>query len=277
MTSAPSFTPLRSAAERARIKRRIQRRARERGAVMFIVAMTLTLLGAMGIYALNMATSEVKASGYLRQNTQTHYVSEWAVMGAAEALTLDAQHLQLAISANGTLPGITNMKMNCPSITPAVPATASPAARSCLMFWSSDLLSTSYGSGALFNPLAGAPFIEPYTAASAAAALDTNVGDLGLNLSPDFFIEFTDLTPIAPPAGVGTGPGQVAQCSYLVTVTGTGVTPMGGGPSTVPSVVGAPSLGGGTAGGAGNATWAPTEGFEQTRSRIIFGPIPCGP
>jgi hypothetical protein len=252
----------------------VKARSGARGAIMFVVAMTLSLLGAMGIYALNMATSEVKASGYLRQNAQTHYVSEWAVMGAAEALTVDAQHLAMAISANSTLPNITTLKMNCPSIAPPiVPATASAAARSCLMLWSTDLLSTSYGSGAGFTPLVGSPtpvFIEPYTAATPSAAVDTTVGDLGLaNTAPDFFIEFTDLTPTSPPAGAGSGPGQPPTCSYLVTVTGTGVTPMGGGLASLGAATPVP-------GGPGSASWTPTEGFEQTRSRIIFGPAPCG-
>jgi hypothetical protein len=238
---------------------------------MFIVAMTLTLLGAMGVYALNMASAEVKASGYLRQNTQTHYVSEWAVLGAAEALTVDAQHIAVATSAlTNSLPGLSNnLRTNCPSIqsVPAAPLSAATA-RSCLMFWSADLMSNTYGSGALFTPLvtAAAPNnvpIEPYAAATNASTR----GDLGLNLAADFFIEFTDLTPISPPAGTGTGVGQPPACSYLVTVTGTGVTPTGGGVS---------NLGTPTAGGASTTPWAATEGLEQTRSRIIFGPIPCG-
>jgi hypothetical protein len=237
---------------------------------MFIVAMTLTLLGAMGVYALNMATAEVKASGYLRQSTQTHYVSQWAVLGAAEALTIDGQHLAIAISANtANVPGLSNtLRTGCPSLA-AVPVNAlvsSPAARSCLMFWSTDLMSQTYGSGALFNPLITASPntpLEPWVAPGNTMALR---GDLGLQMSPDFFIEFTDLTPTSPPSGIGTGPGQPPVCSYLVTVTGTGVTPTGGGLS---------SLGGGVVGGA-SSTFAGTEGFEQTRSRIVFGPAPCG-
>jgi len=255
-----------------RVLARARARVRDGGAVMFIVAMTLTLLGAMGVYALNMATAEVRASGYLRQSTQTHYVSEWAVLGAAEALTVDGQHLAIAISANTPMvPGLSNtLRSMCPSLAavPVNPNISSPAARSCLMFWSADLMSQTYGSGALFNPLiTAAPNtpIEPWVAPGNTASLR---GDLGLqNLSPDFFVEFTDLTPTSPPAGAGTGPGQPPVCSYLVTVTGTGVTPTGGGPS---------SLGAGTVGGASKTPWAATEGFEQTRSRVIFGPAPCG-
>lgn len=263
------------------VKRRARARAKERGAVMFIIAMTLALLGAMGVYALNMATYEVRASGYLRQSAQTHYVSEWAILGAAEALTLDQGKYVPAISASpssANIPGLSNvLRTGCPSLAAVpLPPTSSTVARSCLMFWSGDLMSSVYGSGPLFNPLYTAPVntpIEPW----AGGGSDTTVGDYGFqNLSADFFIEFTDLTPIAPPPGTGRaspGTGQSQTCSYLVTVTGTGVTPKGGGTS---------NLGSGTLGGASASspappnTWAATEGFEQTRSRIIFGPYMCG-
>jgi hypothetical protein len=231
---------------------------------MFIVAMTVALLAAMGAYALNMASAEVRASGYLRQNTQTHYLSEWAVLGGAEALTLDAQHLGYAISANNlTVPGLSNnMRTGCPSIVavppppPAVPFSA-PVARSCLMFWSSDLTNQQYGSGAKFQPLttSAAPYntpIEPYQNSTSLLLR----GDMGLNTTPDFLLEFTDLTSLGPPTGQSTSPDQQKQCSYLVTVTGTGVTP--------------------TVTGAGTTTGAPTEGMEMTRTRVIFGPAPCG-
>jgi hypothetical protein len=194
------------------------------------------------------------------------------VLGAAEALTIDGQHLAIAISANTpNVPGLSNtLRTGCPSLA-AVPTGAfisSPTARSCLMFWSTDLMSQTYGSGALFNPLITAAPNTPLEPWAAPGNTMTARGDLGLQqMSPDFFIEFTDLTPTSPPSGSGTGPGQPPVCSYLVTVTGTGVTPTGGGTS---------SLGGGIVGGASKTPWAGTEGFEQTRSRIVFGPAPCG-
>jgi hypothetical protein len=250
--------PNRSAAHAA--KRRSHARARERGAVMFVVAMTLALLAAMGAYALNMASAEVRASGYLRQNTQTHYLSEWAVLGGAEALTLDAQHLGFAISANNlSVPGLSNnMRTGCPSIA-AVPAapTSSTVARSCLMFWSTDLTNTLYGSGSKFVPLTtcSAPINKPIEPYQSGGNLSLR-GDMGLSTSPDFLLEFTDLTSLGPPSGQSSSPDQQKQCSYLVTVTGTGVTPTGA--------------------GAGTTAGAPTEGMETTRSRVIFGPAPCG-
>jgi hypothetical protein len=59
-------------------RRRSRRRAEERGAIIFIVAMTIALLGSMGVYALTNTTSEVRTAGFQRQATQAHYVSDLA-------------------------------------------------------------------------------------------------------------------------------------------------------------------------------------------------------
>ena len=61
-------------------------RASERGAAIFIVVAVLTLLSAIGIFAARAATLAEQASGYDRQNTQNHYVSEYALMAAATEL-----------------------------------------------------------------------------------------------------------------------------------------------------------------------------------------------
>ena len=51
---------------------------RRRGAVMFVVAMTIAVLASVGMYALAAASSEVRTSGNERQNTQTHYLPSTA-------------------------------------------------------------------------------------------------------------------------------------------------------------------------------------------------------
>jgi hypothetical protein len=211
---------------------------------MFIIAMTLALLGAMGTYALNVASAEVKSSGYSRQNTQTHYVSEWAVLGGAEVLTRNPQLL-----ANPT--GGTYVRTGCPDLPPTGspwPGGGSPPLKStCLMLWSTDL-----GNPLLvpnFTPLSGctgnASPIEPYTA-------NTNLstrGDVGLNEPANFLIEYTDSVSV-PVKGSSS---QVA-CGTLVTVTGWGVTPQ------IAPTTASPDPG------------ALTEGLETTRARMIIGP-----
>lgn len=64
-----------------------KRRTQERGAIIFIVAMTLSLLAAMGVYALTNTTSEVRTAGYQRQAVQAHYVSNLATGAAVDVFT----------------------------------------------------------------------------------------------------------------------------------------------------------------------------------------------
>jgi hypothetical protein len=72
-------------------KARARRRRQAGGAVMFIVAMTLAVIAAMGVYALQMASTEVKTAGFIRQQLQTQYLSEYGVVAAAQALTVNPQ------------------------------------------------------------------------------------------------------------------------------------------------------------------------------------------
>jgi hypothetical protein len=62
-------------------------RARRRGAVIFIVAMTLAVLASLGVYALRSAATEIRASGNTRQAMQTHYVAELGVTEAVQLLS----------------------------------------------------------------------------------------------------------------------------------------------------------------------------------------------
>ncbi len=61
---------------RQNAKSRARRRQKSGGAVIFIVATTLALLAAIGVYALSSAASDTRSSGYYRQATQAQYMSE---------------------------------------------------------------------------------------------------------------------------------------------------------------------------------------------------------
>ena len=50
-------------------------RASERGAAVFVVVLVLTLLSALGLFAVRSATSTNLSAGYSRQMTQTHYMT----------------------------------------------------------------------------------------------------------------------------------------------------------------------------------------------------------
>ena len=68
-------------------RRRASRRRDEGGAVMFIVAMTTAVLASVGVFALAAAATEVKTSGNERQATQTHFLSDYGIISAADYLT----------------------------------------------------------------------------------------------------------------------------------------------------------------------------------------------
>ncbi|WP_437613244.1 hypothetical protein WMF20_11555 [Sorangium sp. So ce834] len=58
---------------------RSRRRARERGAAVFIVVLVITMLMAIGLFAANVATLSTIATGHERRMTQTHYLTEYAM------------------------------------------------------------------------------------------------------------------------------------------------------------------------------------------------------
>src|SRR5260221_14125130 len=62
---------------------RAKRRAESHGGIIFIVAMTLAVLGSIGVFALRSASLEIRASGAGRQRTQAHHLAAFGGIGAA--------------------------------------------------------------------------------------------------------------------------------------------------------------------------------------------------
>jgi Tfp pilus assembly protein PilX len=98
---------------------RVRARRQQEGAILFVVAMTLALLGALGVYAMSGATSEIKTSGYERQATQSHYVSEYGTIAMLDAFSpanasyFDAQML--------TSPSVSQCRSAMPAGSPVTP------------------------------------------------------------------------------------------------------------------------------------------------------------
>ena len=69
--SPATHRPLRAPSARAR--------AAERGAAVFVVVLVITLLSALGLFALRSATLTNLSAGYARQMTQTHYMTEYSL------------------------------------------------------------------------------------------------------------------------------------------------------------------------------------------------------
>ncbi len=217
-------------------KARSARRHREGGAIMFIVAMTTAVLASVGVFALAAAATEVRMSGNERQNTQTHYLSEYGVLGAARELnTTKADMYVRLMKATPDKP--------CVSL-PFVPPTASPETLACRRLGSSEL-----GGGwavPVVNAYAGP---APYTPGFAPGSFGATP------MNGDFFVELTE--PIQ-----ATAPPRYSQdthfCFDQLTVTSSGLTQ-----PLYPSMANATTA---TFGG---------EGVETQRARIIVGPVQC--
>ncbi len=79
-----------------------ERRARERGAAVFVVVLAITLLTAVGVFALRSASLVDQAAGYDRQSSQTMYLSEYAGRAVAAEVGDGAARTYIDKVATGT-------------------------------------------------------------------------------------------------------------------------------------------------------------------------------
>jgi hypothetical protein len=169
---------------------------------MFVVAMTTTVLASVGVYALAAAANEVRTSGNERQNTQTHYLAEYGVLGIAHELTAGKAQFYIGL--------MLSHPDTCVSL-PGVPSTASPVARACRRI----------GSAELGTPWTGAATVVPYAGANAYMS-GIGPGSFGpIPMNGDFFIELTEPIPAKSPHGYAL---DLHMCFDLVTATTNGIT-----------------------------------------------------
>ena len=229
-------------------KRRSARRARQGGAVVFIVSMTIGVLVSLGAFALISASTEIKSAGYERQALQTHYLSEYAMVAAAQKLDGNYARLivgQMAVTGGGGVVGDYDPgfpRKHCISLE-AVPSTASTASRGCKIMRMNDL---SQGWAGISAPLRPSTIATP--------------GSLGpVALDGNFSVEITDVAFGTTAAGyaVGGQAQQISGCPVSFTVTTFGqVLPNYAGSNTA-QLFGAASL-------------------EEGRGRLTGGPLsPC--
>jgi hypothetical protein len=242
MTKAPHATS-HAGAPRALALRRAALRERDEGAVIFVVAMTLAVLAALGAYALTSASMEIKTAGYERQNTQTHYLSEYGVLAAMQDVSPETAQLYF-----NRLVDPRQRDSSCTSLPGIAVVSGNPLSSACLRM----------GSAELAQPW-GAPAPAPLTAWSPTAP--GTPGSLGIiPMDGDFYVEMTEPVPTTPPAGMGTAMGL---CFFQITVTSVGITQ----PQLANRASHPTALYGG-------------EGLETARARLVAGPVKgagCGP
>jgi len=182
-----------------RAKRRSSRRARQGGAVIFIVAMTLAVLASLGLYALQSASTEVKTSGYGRQNAQSHYLSEYGSLAGANAMGGTTGQLYLAMMKNPA-----QWDTGCISLV-GVDPNASNLTKACRRMGAAEIAGTWQTA------------ITPVVPAQNGAA-----GSLGpYALTGDFYVEVTDPSTGAAMWGIDT---RLGLCFQQFTLTAVGIT-----------------------------------------------------
>jgi hypothetical protein len=184
-------------------KQRAARRAKNAGAIIFIVAMTLAVLASLGLYALSAASNEIRTSGYERQNTETQYLSEYAILGATQKLGPVEMKNTYDDSRKGA--GATN-----------VYNAASLPNHGCYAL-SGVGASTLYASTQYCKRIQDSQYAAGWANPPVVASTLTAPGSFGAALVyTDFSVEITDLRKGKQP------PGNEAGCSIDFTATGVG-------------------------------------------------------
>jgi hypothetical protein len=217
-------------------KRRWAHRKHEAGAALFVVSMTLAVLASVGMYALAAASTEIKTSGFERQNTQTHYLASYGTLGAAhEIMASKAQfYMGLMMSTPDT----------CPGSLPGVPSSASILTRACRRLGAPEL-AMGWKGVATTDTYAGT---VPYQSGQTPGSFGPTP------TQGDFFVELTEPLQANPPAQYGL---NLNFCFIELTVTATGITR--------PLFPITPNY---------TQTYG-SEGVEMQRSRILAGPVSC--
>ena len=137
---------------RKRLLARSAGRRKSGGSVMFIVATTLALLAMMGLFAMTSATREVKVSGYIRQSTQAHALSQATIQASSAYLDPNYAGVLIHDYATGRIPGQT---ITCLSAAPAGIANVSTdqLAATCLRVMDKDMSGTMGGKFLSTNDL----------------------------------------------------------------------------------------------------------------------------
>lgn len=221
-------------------KRNARRRARQGGAVIFIVAMTLAVLASLGLYALQSASAEVKTSGYARQNAQSHYLSEYGTLTGVNAMSGTTGQLYLAMMRNTT-----QMDTGCVSLQGVDMTSASNLTKACRRMGSGEL-SGAWGTGV----------------AAIVPAQPNKAGSLGpYALTGDFYVEITDPSISSATAGYDV---RLGLCFQRFSLMAVGITEPDQAMLAQQNVTLTPT-----------ALYG-SQGMEMSRARITAGPMRTG-
>ena len=94
---------------------RARRRAESDGAVLFIVAMTLGLLAAIGVYGMSATALDLRAAGHTRETMQNQHIAEHAMISVASSFDRNNQQALVNAMFDGRLsaPGALRATRTC--------------------------------------------------------------------------------------------------------------------------------------------------------------------
>lgn len=208
-----------------------------RGMAVFVVMVIIVLLSALGVFAVRSTSLANKASGYQRQATQVHYITDYALATMASELGGPRRGDYATIMASGS-------QTDCL----AQAALTNPTCAKV----SYDDLQTQLQTYSSTNVL-----LLPAVPNASSAATPGSLGPAAVE--GDMALELTDLSEASPPIpgmDLTSGPGQSLK-HYTVTISAFGqVRPM-------PQVA-----------NQCDVVSASAAGIEASRAHMVIGPLP---
>lgn len=180
----------RTTASRVALARRRSRARRDSaGAAMFIVAITLGLLAAMGLYGLSATAADIRAAGHLREATQGQSAGEHGLMSTAELLNPTTAAFLVSQMTAGAGPNSGQDTTGCRTANPFTGITQYRDAEACLRLDLPKMQTIANANGTNLWP--GTPFSP------------TSFGPGAVNL-PYTKVELTNPVDVLSPDGKST-------------------------------------------------------------------------
>lgn len=170
---------------------------------MFIVAVTLAMLAAMGIYGLTATSVDVRSAGHLRQAAQAQSAAEHALMLTADSFTPGTTgEIIKAMQAGRTSGGIDIQTTKCKTANPYNAATNAEyrAAQACLSWSVSEMARISNNVNRWKDGASGSYF-DPSNANTFSTFSPESFG--AVPQRPYLRVEITNPVDVPPPPGTG--------------------------------------------------------------------------